>query len=251
MAVVRRLAHRGRVLAWSPSMATSRRRLAALGAHLAPCAQQPQSAADPPPAASWADELRSRAGRLAEPSARGAAPLATRRFDEIDDNRPSAFDLPVHASEAELEQLVQTGFLLRPGLLSAAAIGHLGGALAEMARDDGIELRPGVAEGVFGGWGPRWLMERHPAFLELAYFQPIVSVVRAMLGPIVRVRHAQVSLLPLSWPVPRGHDESRAGTGAGHVALGAGGARKLFPVAPPHPEGPQAAAALLVFPAPL
>ena len=170
--VVRRLAHRGRVLTWSPSMAPSRRRLAALGAHLAPCAQPqqlPSPAADPPPAMSWADELRSRAARLAEPSARGAAPLAMRRFDEIDDNTPSAFDLPVHASEAELEQLVQTGFLLRPGLLSAAAIAHLGGALAEMARDDGIELRPGVAEGVFGGWGPRWLMERHPAFLELAY----------------------------------------------------------------------------------
>ena len=55
---------------------------------------------------------------------------------------------------------------------------------------------------VFGGWGPRWLMERHPAFLELAYWQPVVSVVRAMLGPMIRVRHCQARV---SWPSPHEH----------------------------------------------
>ena len=40
----------------------------------------------------------------------------------------------------------------------------------------------------FGGWFPRYLMDKHPTFLELIDFQPTLSVARAVLGPFVRIR---------------------------------------------------------------
>ena len=61
-------------------------------------------------------------------------------------------------------------------------------------------------ETVFGAWGPRWLMERHDTFLELAFWQPVLSVVRAMLGPHVRVRHCQARV---SWPSAQKEAEQR------------------------------------------
>ena len=40
----------------------------------------------------------------------------------------------------------------------------------------------------FGGWFPRYLMDKRPTFLELIDFKPTLSVARAVLGPFVRIR---------------------------------------------------------------
>lgn len=144
-----------------------------------------------------ADELRARAEALTSPSAELSR--TSRHFEEIDDTPTKHKRLDVLASEEELTQLIDHGFLVRPGLVSAAGIDRLGTALAEIAAEDNVKLglTQRVPSNVFGGWGPRWLMERHPVFLELAYWQPLNSVVRAMLGPMVRVRHSQARV---SWP---------------------------------------------------
>ena len=123
-----------------------------------------------------------------------------RYFDEIDDTIGTSVDLDVHASSAELGLFERQGFLVRPGLLSAAGIERFGAALAEVAANEGVaNYEAGVfaQDKVFGGWGPRWLMHRHETFLQLAYWEPVLSVVRAMLGPRVRVRHCQSRV---TWP---------------------------------------------------
>jgi hypothetical protein len=125
-----------------------------------------------------------------------------RHFDEIDDSASStSVDLDVHASESELEQFERQGFLVRPGLLSSLEIERLGTALAEVAAayEGVMDYTAGIFDQntVFGGWGPRWLMHRHETFLQLAFWEPVLSIVRAMLGPRVRVRHCQSRV---SWP---------------------------------------------------
>jgi hypothetical protein len=174
------------------------RRLARLRRHIV---AHPAAAASLPVDAdrAMADELRARAVTLTSPSA--VLPHTPLDFEEIDDTPTKHKHLDVLASEEELEQLAARGFLVRPGLLSAAGIERLGAALAELAAHDNVELgttqRASIPSSVFGAWGPRWLMERHPAFIELWYWQPLLSVVRAMLGPMVRVRHCQARV---SWP---------------------------------------------------
>jgi hypothetical protein len=178
----------------------SQRRLRRLGRHIATFAT-PVAAQLSTESSSWADALRAASHELTSPTA--ALPHTLRRFEEIDDTPTKQRHVDVLASEEELEQLATNGFLVRPGLLSAGGIRQLGAALSELAEADGVELqaRGGdstapIPSNVFGAWGPRWLMERHPAFLELAYWQPLLSVVRSMLGPLVRVRHSQARV---SW----------------------------------------------------
>ena len=145
-----------------------------------------------------ADELRARAVALTSSTAQ--LPHTSRHFEEIGDTPTKHKHLDVLASEEEIEQLIHRGFLVRPGLVSVAGIDRLRAALAELATQDRVELDHAterIPSNVFGAWGPRWLMERHPVFLELAYWQPLLSVVRAMLGPMVRVRHSQARV---SWP---------------------------------------------------
>lgn len=142
-------------------------------------------------------EIRARAVTLTSSSAVLAHSL--RHFQEIDDSPTKHKSIDVLASEEELEQLTTRGFLVRPGLVSTAGLERLGAALAEIAAADNVEIGSAqhIQNNVFGAWGPRWLMERHETFLELAYWQPLLSVVRAMLGPMVRVRHSQARV---SWP---------------------------------------------------
>ena len=105
----------------------------------------------------------------------------------------------VLATPQEIEQLAEQGYLIREALFQGEQLERLRGALdevetAEVAADprsDGEET--GQSSVVsrskrFGGWFPRYLMDKHPAFLELIGFQPTLSVARAVLGPFVRIR---------------------------------------------------------------
>ncbi len=105
----------------------------------------------------------------------------------------------VLATPKEIEQLGRQGYLIREALFRGEQLARLRGALdeveaAEVAtypRSDGEEAArsPAISRSKrFGGWFPRYLMDKHPAFLELIDFQPTLSVARAVLGPFVRIR---------------------------------------------------------------
>ena len=81
--------------------------------------------------ASRADQLRKRAKSLTSSGAL-SQDTTTLRFDEIDDTRPTVVSLGVHATAAELKHFAAQGYLVRPGLLSAAGIARLGAALGKL-----------------------------------------------------------------------------------------------------------------------
>ena len=105
----------------------------------------------------------------------------------------------VLATPQEIEQLGTHGYLIREALFRGEQLARLRGALdeveiAEVAAaprsNGGKAARTSVISRSkrFGGWFPRYLMDKHPAFLELIDFQPTLSVARAVLGPFVRIR---------------------------------------------------------------
>lgn len=95
----------------------------------------------------------------------------------------------VLATPQEVEQLAEQGYLLREALFRGEALAQLRDALDEV---EAAEVEEGSAaisrSGQFGGWFPRYLMDKHPAFLELIDCEPLLSVARAVLGPFVRIR---------------------------------------------------------------
>ena len=95
----------------------------------------------------------------------------------------------VLATPQEVEQLAEQGYLIREALFRGEALARLRGALDEV---EAAEVKEGSAaisrSGQFGGWFPRYLMDKHPAFLELIDCEPLLSVARAVLGPFVRIR---------------------------------------------------------------
>ena len=95
----------------------------------------------------------------------------------------------VLATPQEVEQLAEQGYLLREALLRGEALAQLRDALDEVEAAEVEEGSSAISRsGQFGGWFPRYLMDKHPAFLELIDCEPLLSVARAVLGPFVRIR---------------------------------------------------------------
>ncbi len=96
----------------------------------------------------------------------------------------------VLATPQEIDQLAEQGHLIREALFRGEQLERLRNALDEV---EAAEVTAGSSvisrSGRFGGWFPRHLMDKHPAFLELLDFQPMLSVARAVLGPFVRIRN--------------------------------------------------------------
>jgi ectoine hydroxylase-related dioxygenase (phytanoyl-CoA dioxygenase family) len=96
----------------------------------------------------------------------------------------------VLATPQEIEQLAEQGHLIREALFRGEQLERLRNALDEV---EAAEVTAGSSvisrSGRFGGWFPRYLMDKHAAFLELLDFQPMLSVARAVLGPFVRIRN--------------------------------------------------------------
>jgi ectoine hydroxylase-related dioxygenase (phytanoyl-CoA dioxygenase family) len=95
-------------------------------------------------------------------------------------------EIPVYATPAEIQQLVQQGYLIRERLFQEEALERLRTALDEVETQE----RAGqtVSSRGFGGLFIRYLMDKHPLFLEMLKFQPTLSVARAVLGPLVQIR---------------------------------------------------------------
>jgi hypothetical protein len=113
--------------------------------------------------------------------------------------RDSHRDFPVRnvevlATEAEVEQFVRDGYLVRPNLLKPDDLALLRAALEEVAaHDDTPETGGGRA---FGGMFLRHLHDKHPAFLGLIGFAPALSVARALFGPSVALRGFTARIVP-------------------------------------------------------
>lgn len=92
----------------------------------------------------------------------------------------------VLATPEEIQNFVRDGYLVREDLLAMEQIQRLRAALDEtVARDDHLERGGGKA---FGGVFIRHLIDKHPAFLEMLDFAPVLSVARALFGPSVKLR---------------------------------------------------------------
>lgn len=110
------------------------------------------------------------------------------RNHELEDPMRS---VEVHASPEEIEEFAEEGYLVRELLFEGEKLRRLRHALDEVAASESGHDRIGESISTsrrFGGLFLRHLMDKHPAFLDLLEFQPILSVVRAMLGPQVQVR---------------------------------------------------------------
>jgi ectoine hydroxylase-related dioxygenase (phytanoyl-CoA dioxygenase family) len=91
--------------------------------------------------------------------------------------------------EKQLESLVSEGFFIQRELLTEPLLTRLRDALDEVAAREREEDDKKIEHSErFGGQFIRHLFDKHPAFLELLKFPPILSVVRAAMGPSVRAR---------------------------------------------------------------
>src|SRR5439155_11741890 len=111
-------------------------------------------------------------------------PYRIRNHDLKDPSRP----VEVQASPDEIKRLARDGYLVRERLLTEEHTARLRAAVDEViARESGTTVRISTSSR-FGGLFLRHLMDKHPAFLEMLKFPPILSVVRAALGPQVQLR---------------------------------------------------------------
>jgi ectoine hydroxylase-related dioxygenase (phytanoyl-CoA dioxygenase family) len=98
------------------------------------------------------------------------------------------WEVEVHATPNELQSFAEMGYLIREGLFQGEALEKLRNALERLEERE-WEKRDSAKAGK-KGWGfiPRHLMDKDEAFLELLKFQPTLSIARAMMGPLVRLR---------------------------------------------------------------
>ena len=87
-----------------------------------------------------------------------------------------------------MQTLAETGYLIREGLFQGQALEKLRDALDRLEERES-EKRDNAIAGK-KGWGfiPRHLMDKDETFLGLLKFQPTLSIARAMMGPLVRLR---------------------------------------------------------------
>ena len=116
----------------------------------------------------------------------------TLHFEVLNAHNPNEtgqhWDIEVHATPEELQEFAHSGYLIREALFQRETLQTLRDALDRLeereskGRDAAYDSKK--------GWGfiPRHLMDKDESFLELLKFQPVLSIVRAMMGPLVRLR---------------------------------------------------------------
>jgi ectoine hydroxylase-related dioxygenase (phytanoyl-CoA dioxygenase family) len=104
-------------------------------------------------------------------------------------DRPDSLrEIDVDATESELASLQRDGYLLREQLFTGAALERLRTGVDRLVEKEWDQHRnKEIGE---RSWGIilRYLMDKDPVFLELLKFPPILSVAKAMLGPLIRLR---------------------------------------------------------------
>lgn len=116
----------------------------------------------------------------------------TIHYTVLNDHNPnetgSNWDVEVHATSEELQSFAVTGYLIREKLFHGESLQKLRDALDRL--EDRESEKRSSAMTSKNGWGfiPRHLMDKDEVFLDLLKFQPILSIARAMMGPLVRLR---------------------------------------------------------------
>lgn len=120
---------------------------------------------------------------LTEP--KGFYQMAYRIRDQrIDKDPPRVVE--VQATPDQVNQLLNQGYLVRERLIQGDLLALLRAALDEVAEAAGGQ-EAASANSSFSGLFVRGLLDKHPSFLEMLHFAPLLSVARAMLGPKVQV----------------------------------------------------------------
>ena len=89
--------------------------------------------------------------------------------------------ISVHASPEEIQHFVEQGVLYRDRLFPAGPVSRLRLALDEVAEMERTRGNADSTDARFGGLFIRHLYDKHPEFLELIDYPPMVSVARALL----------------------------------------------------------------------
>jgi ectoine hydroxylase-related dioxygenase (phytanoyl-CoA dioxygenase family) len=109
------------------------------------------------------------------------------RSSDLVDSRRS---VNVLATPEEIERFARDGYHVREAMFDGSRVEEMRSALNEVVEaepdDSPTDVRSTARR--YGGRYVSQLMEKHRSFLELARCQPIVSVVRAVLGPQVQMR---------------------------------------------------------------
>jgi ectoine hydroxylase-related dioxygenase (phytanoyl-CoA dioxygenase family) len=93
----------------------------------------------------------------------------------------------VYATPAEIEQLANDGFLVREQLFTPESLERLRNAIDALTEQE-LAGRDVSQSRRFGGLFIRHLMDKHQTFLDFLHFQPLLSIARAVLGPLVQIR---------------------------------------------------------------
>ena len=114
-------------------------------------------------------------------------------YEVLNDHNPDTesgghWEIEVHASPEELQAFSEMGYLVREGLFQGQTLQKLRDALDRLEEREWAKRDSAMAGK--RGWGfiPRHLMDKDEAFLGLLKFQPTLSIARAMMGPLVRLR---------------------------------------------------------------
>ena len=111
---------------------------------------------------------------------------------------PIVREVDVHATPEELESLDRDGYLVRERVIEGEWLESLRSAIDRMAEAEWPEIRPYSEDNLpERTWGAilRHLLDKDATFHELIAWPPALSVARAMMGPLVRVRgmHARIT----------------------------------------------------------
>ena len=96
----------------------------------------------------------------------------------------------VQATPQEILQFASRGFLVRERLFEGEGLEKLRAALDQLETRELAQSERGSINtmGGFGGLFIRHLMDKHETFRDMLKFQPLLSIARAMLGPLVQIR---------------------------------------------------------------
>jgi hypothetical protein len=105
-------------------------------------------------------------------------------------------DVQVHATPDELQHLDSAGYLARERLFTGKQLEALRTSTDRLFEAEVDLTKRKTSE---RSWGSilRYLEDKDPVFLDLIQFEPIVSIARAMMGPMIRLRGLSTRI---SWP---------------------------------------------------
>jgi ectoine hydroxylase-related dioxygenase (phytanoyl-CoA dioxygenase family) len=101
---------------------------------------------------------------------------------------PAPRNIEVHASPQELQDLATSGYLVRQKLIQAEKLDALREATDRLTEKEWDQHRGDAPPTRSWGIIMRYLMDKDPVFLDLLKFEPVLSVARAMMGPLIRMR---------------------------------------------------------------